>query len=593
MNKRRSNWILVWVSLIGIVFLVRFGPQPIEPPFPWDWRAVIDGPFSGSSPAAPERLQPVRFLGRSPGAIYGAELLHTLGLLGVAAGPPASHANARSEVLVVPSERCTGGAALQAHLDAGGAMLLLAPCAGLRVGLGLPAPIPWASPAPEASADPSPGRRARNLPLPPLGQEWREPEGWETLVRRVDGGAVVMQRGQLVVASIDLVAWLRSMRQGEAEYANVDRDGLHGLKPNDLRPFPWSGLAWRQPSADAWTELLAWIVGERLQRVPLPRAWPQPDRARSALVLTVDQDFAPTDWIDPMMARAEAAGGELTLLTTRGTRQTNDEPVDADGGTLLPRAAMARARRWGHGIGAHPNPAGLGDHRVVMQAIAVHRQRVAGEVEEGELRTARHHYLSWWGHDEPVEHLASLGYWMELNLVSIEPRMRGPGFQFGTGRPARWQLPSGALLPILSQPTTIEDDVLIGDLSYSAGLSQEQAVLASAHLMDAGIEWAVPLVANMHPMVFVGQDGVLFDGLLAAAMTRDLPIVSAERWATWSWARLRALDGATLTPTPSGWTLEGAAATVPLLLWSPGEACEDPVQPSPLAVVGCLTPWSQ
>ncbi len=587
MNERRRNWILIWISLIGIVYFLRFWPN-VEPPFDWDWRAVADGPFAESVEAAPNQLQPVRFLGRGPGATYGVELLHTLGLLGVASGSPPSHANGRAEVWVVPSERCTGAAALQAHLDAGGALVLIAPCQALSVALGLPPPVLWALPAPEASADLSPGRRARNLPLPQRGGEWIEPAEWETLVRRVGGGTVAMQKGRLVATSFDLVAWLRLLRQGDPSYADIDRDGQHGFKPNDLRPFPWSGLAWRQPSADVWTELLAWMVGERLQKNPLPRLWPLPDGARSALVLTIDQDFAPNEWVDPMLARAEGVDGEATVLTTVGTRQTNDEDIDGDGGELLSPLGRQKAKRWGHGFGAHPNAAGLGDPKKMAAAIALQRERLDDVVPEGELRVVRHHYLRWWGHDAPVQHLSSLGYWMELNLVSIDPDKRGPGFQFGSARPARWQLPTGAFLPILSQPTSMEDDVIAGELGYSAGLSPEQAALATAHLMDAGLEWGVPIVANLHPLIFAGEDGVLFDGVLAAAVERGMPVVSAERWATWSWRRLEAAGQAQVRPTPTGWTVQGGS-DVPLQVWAPGEDCGDVVPFSPLAPAGCRT----
>lgn len=578
---------LIWVSLIGIAFFLHFGQDPVEPPYPWDWRAIEDAPFTEVAVAEPARLQPVRLLGRGPQALYGVEALHALGLLGVAAGGPPSHANGRTEVLVVPSERCSGAAALQAHLDAGGAVVLLAPCPALRVSLDVPEPVPWQVPAPEASSDPAPGRRARNLPLPPLGHEWIKPPAWESLVRRVDGGVVVMQRGKLVATSVDLVSWLRALRQGEADYANVDRDGQHGLKPNDLRPFPWSRLAWRQPSADIWTELLAWIVGDRLQARPLPRAWPLPGGVRSALILTVDQDFAPETWIDPMLARTESVNGELSLLTTMGTRQTNDAPLDGDGGTLLPAADLTRARQWGHGIGAHPHTIGLEDPKQAAQAIALHTQRL----EEHAPRVVRHHFLRWWGHDAPVEHLASLGYWMELNFVSLAPEMRGPGFQFGSGRPLRWQVPSGAMLPILSQPTQIEDDVIGGDLAYSAGLTWEQAALASNHLLDHGRTWGVPITANVHPLLFAGHGGVLLDGLLAGATERSLPVISAERWATWSWVRLKAVGSAPLSPGPKGWNVGAQPAEVPLQVWTPGEDCDAPTPASPLSGPGCLTPW--
>ncbi len=576
---------------MGIVLFTYMAPQAVVSPHGWDWRAITEGPTDAVATAPPGSFQAVRVLDSSPGAVYAVELLATTGLLGVAAGPSATHANATREVVVVPADRCTGVPALKAHAASGGRILLVGPCEALREAFDLPEPAVWAEPAPEASVDLSGARSLRNLPLPPRGREWVKPAGWEVLGRRVDGGALVVQRGSIVATSLDLISWLRALRQGDPELAGIDTDGVHGTKPNDLRPFPWSSSAWRQPGADAWTELLSWLVGERLQERPLPRAWPLMTAAPSALILTADQDFAEPDWIEPVLARTEAVGGELTLLTTKGTRQTNTDAVDARGGALLPAASLGRARLWGHGIGLHPNGAGLRAPRDIAQAIASHHGRTTKALLADELRVARHHYLQWWGYSEPMDHLASLGIWMELNFVSIEPRLRGPGFQFGSGRPARWQAPEGRLLPILSQPTQVEDDVLVGEYGYSANLSEDQAALASAYLLDSGALWRVPVTANVHPTLVMSGGAVLLDGLLGAASERGMPILSAERWATWSWQRLRALHSTTVRPTPTGWEVEPSPSEAPLLLWTPGDDCQAPVAPSPLGPTGCLSPW--
>jgi hypothetical protein len=570
-NVRRRNWVLLWVSLIGILFFLRVWPVAIRSPAAWDWRAVAEGPFADAVDAPPQRLQPVRLLGRGPGAIYGAEVLHAAGLLGVAAGAPPSHANARSEVLLVPAERCAGAASLQAHLDAGGAVVLIAPCDALRVALDVPEATPWAEPAPEASVDLSAGRRARNLPLPPLGADWQQPAGWEALARRVDGGVVVMQRGRLVATSIDLIAWLRTLRQGDPELANVDRDGDGGLTTADLQPFPWSGLAWRQPSADAWAELLAWIVGERLPRHPLPRIWPLPGGARSALILTVEQGLAGPEAAEAVLARAEALGSEGTLFTGAGGRQEDGADADGDGGEL----PSAKARAWGHGVGAQPNLEGLGDPRLAMQAIAAQRRRLEQRL-DGAVRAARLRRTRWWGHDAPTQHLAALGAWIDLDLSARQPRHRGPGFAFGA-RPLRWQGPTGAMLPILAQPVPLDGE---------DGRTLEQQALAATNLLDAAATWAVPLAAALPGTTDID----LVDSLLLDADDRGLPILSAERWATWSWARLRAVEAADVSPTPTGWTVAPLPAEVPLLLWTPGDACDAPIAPSPLSGPGCLGP---
>jgi hypothetical protein len=193
-----------------------------------------------------------------------------------------------------------------------------------------------------------------------------------------------------------------------------------------------------------------------------------------------------------------------------------------------------------------------------------------------------------------MELYAELGLWMELNFVSIGPAFDGPGFLFGSARPARF-LGRSETLPVLSQPTQIEDDVLIGDFAYSSGLSSEGAVSASARLLDTARRHRVPLVANLHPLLVVEDQGRLLDGLLDAARSRGLPILSAERWATQSWHRLRLVISTELQLSKVGWTTAPTAAAdprVPQWLWSPHRgSCAMLERPSVLSSEGCLTLW--
>jgi hypothetical protein len=320
------------------------------------------------------------------------------------------------------------------------------------------------------------------------------------------------------------------------------------------------------------------------------------------LILTSDQDFAEPSWMDSMLARAEERGGEMTLLTTAGTRQHNSAPAAEGGGQFLSEGALSGARSWGHGFGMHPNAAGLASESDQVQAIRSSYERTTALLGE-HPRIVRNHYLVWWDAEKPMALYAALGLWMELNYVSIGPGFDGPGFLFGSARPARF-VGAEATLPVLSQATQIEDDVLTGDFAYSSGLSSAGAVAASGRLFDVAVRHRVPLVANLHPLWVVEDGAELLDGLLDAAKSRGLPIVSAERWATQSWHRLRLVMDAKLErregagDTRASWEVAPGSASpgapeVPQWLWTPQDGpCATEHRPSVLSAVGCLTPWS-
>jgi len=600
-KPRSRNNALIFLCLAFFVALRLVTPDlPDEAPS-WDWRAVQEGPTADLGLVAAEDFSPVRVVG-DPADIEvrtAAELLWSAGLLGVRIGPASSGSASQREVWVLPaSSDCEIATAALAHVARGGGLVSWSSCEELLFGLGAPALAPYAeSPGQTAFVESRDGDGPIPLPLPQRGKEFA-PAGmgsWRPVVFRAGGRPVVSASEDLTLFSINFSSWLRLLRQGDPEFSGQDRDGIHGPKPNDLRPFPWAAPVWKQPFATVWTEVLVAEVS-RLAAArggALPRAWALPSLASSALILTSDQDFAEPSWMDSMLARTEERGGEMSLLSTAGTRQSNQDPVFSGGGQFLSGEALERAQSWGHGIGMHPNAAGLASPATQAEAIRMSYARSTEAFGE-RPRVVRNHYLVWWDAEEPMDLYAELGLWMELNFVSIGPDFDGPGFLFGSARPARF-VGRDATLALLSQPTQIEDDVLIGDFAYSSGLSSAGAVSASARLLDVARRHRVPLVANLHPLWVVEDQGELLDGLLDATRSRGLPILSAERWATQSWQRLRLVMGTPLESGEEGWTPGVSAAgdtSVPQWLWSPQTGgCEMLGRPSALSSEGCLTPW--
>ena len=574
-TPRHRNLVLILVSAVLIVALSYLQPELRTSPFGWDWREVTEGPFEGSPSIGADDAVDLRIL-RGPDAAWITELLWGAGVQGARVGPPGEHLGIGREVWLLPAGDCDDLEPVLLHHRRDGMLVTWSDCPELLAELGLPAPTPWQRQGAVAQLDDH--RELGPIALPPDGAEWDDDvaAGADLVLRRAEGGVIGLVRGRTAVLSFDLADWLRRLRQGEPELAGIDRDGIHGTRPNDLRPFYWSSPTWRIPSAELWADLLVFFA-EQLRDEPLGRLWPLPTTAPSALVMTSNQDFVDYDRVDPLLARVEARGGEASVLLTWETRQGRDSPVDGTGGERPDGQQTRLVQEWGHGLGLHPNGFGLGSPREVARAIRLHHERVEPALAPGSLRAIRHHALLWWGYDEPVRLAAELGYWVELNYVSIDPRFRGPGFGFGAARPVRFEARDGELLPILSLPTQIEVDVLTGDIPHSPGLSPEQAVLASRHLLEEAVRHRVPITANIHPLGMGLDEGVLLDGLLDAAVERGIPIVSAERYATSAWDRLRRVSG------------EGSGdPRVPTWSWRPGATCPEPVAVSVFGSEGCL-----
>ena len=624
MKARSRNNALIFLCLAAFILLRVVGPdsdtESVVTARGWDWRLASTEPSSALGIVKSDSRVAVRVLGteESLEARTTAELLWSVGLVGVRIGPP-SNPN-KDEVWILPrSAGCEHADAAAEHVQRGGKLLTWTHCPELLLRLGAPPAaayegVPGQTAFGADGAVPAPALRL-GLPLPTSAQEFL-PGGfgtWTPVANRAGGsGAVVIRGSGATLVSFDWSRFVRELRQGDPSLSGRDRDGLHGVKPNDLRPYPWALPLWRQPVAEYWVDLLAAEVAQLSDAAgnPLPRLWPLPTPAPSALIMTADQDFSEESWIDPLLARVEAAQGDMTVLTTLGTRQANSEPALASGGTFLSQETLERARAWGHGFGLHPNVAGLTDAdgtydadgaAAAIRAAQTRVQRALGEAP----RVVRNHYLSWWASEEPAEIAAALGLWMDLSFVSIGPEFDSPGFGFGSARPARF-VGRQRTLPLLLQATQIEDDVWAADFDYSHKLSSEGAVTAAGSMFDVALEAKVPLVANVHPLWVVKDGGLFFDGLLAAAKERGLPILSAERWAVQSWDRLQlamswwptdSLSGGSagfsqdaVVPMPPG---DGASSPdhPPQWIWRAGGDCPGAEsRPSPFAPLGCLRP---
>jgi hypothetical protein len=553
MTQRRRNAILILVCGTLIFVLPYLRPELRVSPFGWDWRTVEEGPFAGAPVADAEQAVALRILD-GPDAAWTAELLWSTGALDVRVGSPASHAGADDEVWLLPAGDCASADAALEHVTRGGPLITWSDCPALLEGLGLPTPVPWSQEGAVGQVDGQPA--LRTLALPDAGGEWQQAlEGVGLTVHRAQGGLVAVERGPVLAWSFDLAGWLLRLRQGEAEWIGFDRDGDGRVTPTDLRPFPWASPTWRTPSVDLWAELVVHGAG-RLRARPLDRLWPLPTEAPSALVLTTEQADADPERIGALLALVEQRKGEATILL----------------GEELPDGRSVRlARDWGHGLALQPDGVDLGSPQEVAALVRQVHADSAPALQPAEVRALRMRQGQWWGFDAPARLFAELGLWVELGHVSRSERHRGAGFGFGSARPLRYRGTDGALLPLLSWPTTI----------VQGRLPAEQALLGARNLLDEATRHRLPLVADVAPPGGAGDEGLLLLGLLDEAAMRGLPVIGAERAATWAWDHRRRVSG------------HGPGdPAVPQLLWQPGGDCPHPVSPSVLEPPGCLEPGS-
>ncbi|MCP4871001.1 MAG: hypothetical protein GY898_20030 [Proteobacteria bacterium] len=564
MTPRHRNTILILVCAVLIVTLPMLQPDVVVPPFDWDWRTA---PPVTAAPASPDSLS-VRVL-EAPDAAWTAELLHSLGLLGVAVGPP--DRPGADETWVLTGAGCSQAEAALAHAAAGAPLVVLASCDGLLEALAVPAPKPWSQPAAVASAQAADGAPVRALALPDDGLEWptatpldpRAPAEFDPsnplpplLVRRMTGGNLVFRRDRVAVLAFDLPAHVQTLRQGDPTLAGIDTDGLGGTKANDLLPFPWASPTWRLPSADAWTEVLAAVI-DRAAGERHPRLWPLPEGAPTVIVLTIEAGGASDEVLAEHIDSIEADDAEATFLF----------PAPPSG-----RLAR-RLATYGHGVGIQVDGGALGSPLEVERLVRSTFTRARAKTDP--VRSSRQADGLWWGYDQPARLAAELGLDTVLDFVSVGPSFSGPGFGFGGSRPLRYRSSTGELLPVLQLPTPVWEPGLLGSAPWSQAIEASDRLYLGLHgHLNVATAWRVPVVVSAGASEFP----VLTSGLLTQSVDRELPVMSVERFATFAWELRRVVAGS----SPTG--------SVPLHRWVPGSDCDVPIDASPLSGTGCLVP---
>jgi hypothetical protein len=326
--------------------------------------------------------------------------------------------------------------------------------------------------------------------------------------------------GLLVRLGLDLGAHLVRMRLGLPSRAGRDLDGNGELQPADLLDAIPDRLA-RQPWADLAVDRLLALVAEAWPGCALPRTRGLPVGIERLVVLTSDQDYASDVFVELMAARLEERGARTTfLLTDPLLGSAPDLNRDGEGrAPFLSAATAASLVSRGFGLGVHPFPRIAGD----LSAIAASFARRTGMPP----RIYRNHHLRWPDYDSMPKAAAEAGVMLDLNLMPVSrDGGHAVGFPGGSARPVRMTDAAGALLPLLQQPTSVDDY----SLRIEESQAREKAALELGRLSLEALEQAhraqAPLVVNSHPMLHAFSPRWL-DPLLAAD---GVQVVAVDRW---------------------------------------------------------------
>ncbi len=394
--------------------------------------------------------------------------------------------------------------------------------------------------------------------------------------------AVTLHRqgqGQAALWAYDLARSIVTMRQGNPEWANQERDGGLGIRAADMFRG-WVDLDLLPiPQADAQQRLFANLLNALSQaRRPLPRLWYFPGRAPSVLIATGDAHGAPTAAIASVVERVERRGGRATIyysppLEERARRTASRArflvtglPVVGDDLAKRFRSVDPRQiadwRARGHEFTLHPY---VGQEGICAWYLG--GELATPSLEEGWRRywreftglgygpvspTTRTHCVLWTGWVESARLQASYGLRMNLDYYHWGPAFRRDGGEWvfghlaGSGLPMRFMDEAGRLLAIYQQPTQLADDHLLaarfaGQPWGLAGYDADAAIEASRRLLRSAAQDHTAVAGNFHPDLYaVGAEAAdagtarraarWLEGTLDSAAELGMPIWCAQDW---------------------------------------------------------------
>jgi hypothetical protein len=364
-----------------------------------------------------------------------------------------------------------------------------------------------------------------------LAQLWQD-ANTSTIFPAVTSRSVGSNGGKAIMFAYDLARSVVYTRQGNPTQAGISNDGQSGpIRSDNLFMPNWIDFTRIQiPQADEQQHLLSNIILlNNLHRKPLPKLWFLPNGFKAAVVMTGDDHD-----LGLYQGTTGTAGRFNEYITLSGANNTTQGIADwkAIRGTSylydytpFPADSATYYQGLGFEIALHPTT------NCINFTAASLNANMSGQlayIEAGiptinEPATSRTHCLPWsdWASQPKIEN--SLGIRFDVNYYYwpgswIQNR---PGMFTGSGMPMRFADVDGTIIDCYQSPTVITDESQ-QDIPFHIATLLDNAVGANGYY---GV-----FSMNMHTDTAIHTGS---DAIIAAATSRQVPVVSAKQMLTW------------------------------------------------------------
>ncbi|MBN8789073.1 MAG: DUF4082 domain-containing protein [Terrimonas sp.] len=340
--------------------------------------------------------------------------------------------------------------------------------------------------------------------------------------------------GRAVSFTYDLAKSVVYTRQGNPLWAGDERDGqsgpirsndmFYGAKTGDIQPdwIDFNKIA--IPQADEQQRLLTnIIIQSNFHRKPLPRFWFLPRGLKAAIVMSGDDHGTggTAGRFDRYLALSPQSSSTADWTAIRGTSYIFPN-------TPITKEQVTAYQAQGFEIGLHVNtncdnwtPTSL-DGFITNQ-----KATLLGNLSNiNPIVTNRTHCIAWsdWASEAEVE--ADHGIRLDVNYYYWPASwvQNRPGMFTGSGMPMRFAKTDGALIDCYQVPTQMTDESGIDYSSFCNALL-DKALGAEGYY---GV-----FCANMHTDLSDGPLHAGSEAIIASALVRQVPVISAKQMLTW------------------------------------------------------------
>ncbi|HRH66387.1 MAG TPA: DUF4082 domain-containing protein, partial [Bacteroidia bacterium] len=349
--------------------------------------------------------------------------------------------------------------------------------------------------------------------------------------------AVGSNGGSASAFAYDLSRSIVYTRQGNPAWSGQSRDGQAGPIRSDNLFFPdyvdFDKIS--IPQADEQQHLLSnLIVQGNLHRKPLPRFWFLPRKLKAAVIMTGD-DHASGATVGRFNQYLGFGNNSVQdVLDWNAIRGTSYIYSSTDNTSTITNAQAAAFEAAGFEIALHvstncgnwSSQSDL-DNNYYTPQLQQFSTKWPGVPAPSTNRT---HCIAWsdWASQPKVE--ASKGIRLDANYYYWPASWVGdrPGMFTGSGMPMRFADLDGSLIDCYQVATQLTDE---SGITYSSHINAllDKAIGAEGYY---GV-----FCANMHTDVNGGNSTFGSDAIIASALARQIPVISARQMLTWLDAR--------------------------------------------------------